>query len=86
MGAGVTSTKLRTRGIRRSSQRQAALAALAQAGGSMQYDDFRRVLAAQYSTKVSVAAAMFQMHTAGFIQHRVHLTATGSALLAKTAP
>lgn len=82
----MTSTTLRTRGIRRNSQRQAALQALAQAGGSMEFDEFRRVLGWIYSTENSLSCALNQMRHNGFIQRRVHLTASGSALLSKTAP
>ena len=82
----MTSTTLRTKGIRRSSQRQAALQALVDAGGSMELDEFRRVLAQHYKTDNSMKCALHQLHRDGFIQHRVFLTASGSALLAKTSP
>lgn len=81
----MTSTALRTRGIRRNGQRQATLQALAQAGGSMEFDDFRRVMAQHYKTENSLSCALNQMRHNGFIQRRVHLTASGSALLAKTS-
>lgn len=79
-------TTIRIRGIRRNSPRQLALLALAQAGGSMEYDDFRRVLATLCPSKSAMSYAISQMRSKRFTQHRVHLTASGSALLAKTAP
>lgn len=82
----MTSTALRTRGIRRGTQRQAVLQALAQAGGSLEYDDFRRVLARIYPSEGRIASVMSHLRSTGIIQRRVHLTASGSALLAKTAP
>ena len=82
----MTSTALRTRGIRRNSQRQAVLQALADAGGSMPYDEFRRVLAQHYEDKNGMDGSMSALRRLGFIQWRVHLTASGSVRLSKTAP
>lgn len=82
----MTSTALRTRGIRRNSQRQAVLQALADAGGSMEYDDFRRFLAKVCPSKNAMSYAISRLRAGRLTQHRVHLTASGSALLAKTAP
>lgn len=73
-------------GIRRGSPRQAAMTALAQAGGSMEYDDFRRALAALYPEKNGAFVSISQMRRLGLIQFRVQLTATGSARLSKTLP
>lgn len=50
----------------------------------MEYDEFRRVLARLYKSENAVATALSTLRRAGFIQRRVHLTASGSALLAKT--
>lgn len=72
-------------GIRRNSPRQAVLQALVDAGGSMGYDEFRRVLAQHYGDKNSMDCSMSQMRRLGMIQWRVHLTASGSARLAKTS-
>lgn len=72
------------RGIRRGGPTQAVLTALAEAGGSMEWDDFRRLMAARYSTENSLSCALNQYRKRGLIQRRVFLTASGSARLAKT--
>jgi hypothetical protein len=77
-------TKLRTRGITRGSHRQTVLKLLADAGGSMEYDDFRRVIGHFYTTDNGVAGCMSQLRRIGAVQRRVQLTASGSALLSKT--
>lgn len=74
------------RGIRRNGPTQAVLTALAQAGGSMEWDDFRRLLATHYATENSLSCAINQYRKRGLIQRRVFLTASGSARLSKTAP
>lgn len=82
----MTSTALRARGIRRHGARRAALQALVDAGGHMEVAAFKIVLAGIYGSAGSVSNALNQLRHAGLTQHRVHLTASGSALLAKTAP
>lgn len=74
------------RGIRRNGPTQAVLTALATSGGSMEWDEFRRVVADNYGTENSMSCAINQMRKRGLIQRRVFLTASGSARLSKTAP
>ena len=52
----------------------------------MEYDDFRRALAALYPEKNGAFVSISQMRRLGLIQFRVQLTATGSARLSKTLP
>ena len=56
----VTSTALRTRGMR-DSARRAMMAALLQRGGSMPHDEFSRLLAGRYTTDKSISAAKAKM-------------------------
>lgn len=51
----------------------------------MLYDDFRRVLAGLYTSKNAIDTAMAALCREGNVQRRIHLTASGSARLEKTA-
>lgn len=74
------------RGIRRNGPTQRVLTALTDAGGSMEWDEFRRVVAANYGTENSTSVALHHLRRRGLIQRRVFLTASGSARLSKTSP
>lgn len=76
----VTSTALRTRGMR-DSARRALMAALLQRGGSMPHDEFHRLLAGLYTTDRSISAAKAKMQSLGLIERRIFLTAKGRAAL-----
>ena len=66
--------------------RRQALQTLVDAGGSMDFDEFRRTLAKIHPNKGGATDALSHLRRLGLTQHRVHLTASGLAKLAKTAP
>lgn len=82
----MTSAARRSRGIRRHGARRAALQALVDAGGHMELGAFKVALSRIYGSPGSMSNAFNQLRDNGFTQHRVYLTASGSALLSKTEP
>jgi len=60
---------------------QGVLRDISDAGGSMDYDEFRRCLARHYSTVISMNDAMQLLRRRSLVQKRIHLTASGSAKL-----
>lgn len=52
---------------------------LAEAGSSMEYNQFRRLLNLYYSTDNAQKCAIKELYRLGYVQRHIVLTATGSA-------